>query len=157
MDKVPLVRKQEQSLGIRIEPSYRLDAHRREAVRQQGINRLVVARVVAALDVHRLVEHHVQLLYGRDLLAVYRDIGRALLELHERVLENVAIQFDKAHAHKSPGLLAATESDTREKTVQGQCGHQSSTMNLRIFLRINPSSTSSPVRSTCLRRFLNIR
>ena len=114
VDKVALVRKQDYSRGIGIQAARRLNAHRRKAVGQKFVHGPVVARVMAALEIHRLVEHHVQLLHRRDLFPIHRDVFGAFLEFHERVFQHVAIQFDKPHAHESTRFLAAAKADARK-------------------------------------------
>ena len=157
VDKVALVAQEQQAFGVRVQAAHALDTHRGKAIGQKRIHRFMVTRVVAALHVGRLVEHHVELFLRGDFLAVHGNALRPLLELHERVVQHLAIQFHEAHAHQSAGFLAAAKTDTCQKAVQSQSGHYSSTIQPTIFLRINPSSGSSPVLSTRARLRQNSR
>ena len=78
---------------------------------------------MAALDVNRLMEHHVEFLLRGNFLAVHGNALGPFLELHERVLQDLPVQFHKTHAYQGARFLAAPETNTRQQAVQSQSGH----------------------------------
>ena len=155
MDKIALVREQQQSGRIRIQAAHRLDTHCRKTVGHKFKDRAVVTGVMATFHIQRFIKHHVQLFFRRHFFAIHGDACGPFRKLNERVFYNLAVQFHEPHAHKRTRFFAGTETNRREQAIQSQSRHYSSTIQPTIFLRTKPSSGSSPVLSTCARRRQN--
>ncbi len=111
MDEITLVRQQNQSGGISIQTAHRLQAHSSETIRQNIIDGLMVASVMAAFHIQRLVHHDVQFFNRGSFFPIHDDGFGTGLKLNKRIIQNVSVQFHHASADESAGFLTGAKAN----------------------------------------------
>ena len=122
MAECAVVRDEQQSLGVLVQPS-----HRKQAAPQFGRKQLehgIVALIAACRDnAHRLVEHVVPLCTVALHGAIHRRLRPIRIDLERRIFLHSAVHRDASRTNERLHFLAAAAVQVGQQFVQSHLWH----------------------------------